>query len=444
MCLSPITITTNSEKLDKNGTPLTIQVPCGKCAECRAQKQQDWAARCYYEWLYTKNKGGYAWFDTYTYNDQNIHKFHGVNCFDYTDFEKFVKRVRAHFQRKYGYSGNGWLRFMAVGEFGSLHSRPHYHAIWYIDKPIPLDEFWRVCRKYWTYGWNNAPKGEYCYKKYLVNDFAFCGYIAKYCTKSVNYNDFLNKIQSEVGKREFAKKFRCIHRASIGFGIGALTLNPTELTDLGKLQIPSKSEVKKVIKMPLYLRHKLFYDVEKNEKGQYRYKLNEKGIKLALTELPEKVDKMAMRYSDIYNNLETYLEQDINALTKWNVREIRHYIDQVLEDMDRDWYIFAVYKLVYKGVLWDDQKNFPDCYEVYEKRLRQSNKSLMNRKNNDFLTDMKLKSINQDSFNGEFHGFDDLSNVIDNVLYYYNSNKNKASKNKEKIQKKLKEFCDFL
>lgn len=57
-------------------------------------------------------------FITLTYNDQHIPD--GFDL-DYTDFQKFMKRLRKKFHPKK-------VRFFACGEYGETFTRPHFHA----------------------------------------------------------------------------------------------------------------------------------------------------------------------------------------------------------------------------------------------------------------------------------------------------------------------------
>lgn len=104
-----------------------IQVPCGKCLECRIQATRVWSDRCVLE---AKNSP-YNYFVTLTYDDNHLP---AKNSLDPDDLKNFIKRLRRHFAYR-GFSGK--IRFLASGEYGSASWRPHYHIILF---NCPLDD----------------------------------------------------------------------------------------------------------------------------------------------------------------------------------------------------------------------------------------------------------------------------------------------------------------
>jgi len=120
-CTSPKTVGFKSDGKTISWSPknyskqfATFQLPCGKCISCRLEYSRQWAQRCVHEAsMYEKNC-----FITLTYNDENL----GDNRLDYTDFQKFMKRLRKkepHLE----------ISFFATGEYGELNKRKHWHAI---------------------------------------------------------------------------------------------------------------------------------------------------------------------------------------------------------------------------------------------------------------------------------------------------------------------------
>lgn len=89
---------------------MALQVPCGRCDGCRAERSQQWAIRMYHEaQLHDRNC-----FLTFTYAD-------APDALDKTHFQDFLKRARHHFS----------FRYFACGEYGEQTHRPHYHAIFF-------------------------------------------------------------------------------------------------------------------------------------------------------------------------------------------------------------------------------------------------------------------------------------------------------------------------
>lgn len=110
----------------KRRTVRLVLLPCGQCLECRTRYAAQWADRIVLEARYHEQ----SYFITLTYDGENIpfvEDSDGNINFSLLpkDLQDFIKRLRR--QQEY-YHGNK-IRFYAVGEYGSLHHRPHYHII---------------------------------------------------------------------------------------------------------------------------------------------------------------------------------------------------------------------------------------------------------------------------------------------------------------------------
>lgn len=104
----PLTFKSNEGYKD-----LEVQVPCGQCIGCRLERSRQWAMRCVQEAsLYENNCFITLTFADEYLSDSSLHK---------EDYVKFMKRLR----KQYGPD----IRFFHCGEYGSLFSRPHHHAI---------------------------------------------------------------------------------------------------------------------------------------------------------------------------------------------------------------------------------------------------------------------------------------------------------------------------
>jgi hypothetical protein len=91
-----------------------MQLACGQCIGCRIDRSKEWAARCIHESLMHQENC----FVTLTYNDEHLP---ANKSLDKTHFQKFMKRLRKHFDDKQ-------IRYFHCGEYGERLSRPHYHA----------------------------------------------------------------------------------------------------------------------------------------------------------------------------------------------------------------------------------------------------------------------------------------------------------------------------
>lgn len=184
-----------------------VQVPCGKCLECRLNQTRVWANRCVLEAKQWKHN----YFVTLTYNDDSLPTNEdGIPTIRYEDIQKFLRKLRYYIGHK------AKIRYLVGCEYGSKENtppigRPHAHFILF-NCPLgdltqdfkeaydvvydedgnakscrfkhhqkPNDEFGlsysKLIHKAWDYK-GNISVGEFSY------DCA--AYIAQYCTKKIN------------------------------------------------------------------------------------------------------------------------------------------------------------------------------------------------------------------------------------------------------------------
>lgn len=125
-CASPVAIYIRSQNR-------TIEVPCGNCCNCRAQKVS------YLNFLATRElascykDGLQSSFVTLTYAPQYLPQ----NCTSdgvyatlrKKDLQDFFKRLRSNYF--YKYNEKLPLRYIACGEYGDTFGRPHYHVLFF-------------------------------------------------------------------------------------------------------------------------------------------------------------------------------------------------------------------------------------------------------------------------------------------------------------------------
>lgn len=104
-----------------------IQVPCGKCAECRNVYFQSIFQRAVIE-----SKSSYMYFVTLTYDNKHIpilqianHEFYYA---DYTHIQNMFKRLRND-----DVLGRDF-RYLCVNEYGDANLRPHFHILLFVSK----------------------------------------------------------------------------------------------------------------------------------------------------------------------------------------------------------------------------------------------------------------------------------------------------------------------
>lgn len=119
-CFKPITLWPNPA----GGRPLpykpkghsgaSFKVPCRGCLGCRIAHEEEWSIRIMHECqMHEDNQ-----YITLTYDEEHIPWDHGLH---HSHWQTFMRRLRKATPEK--------LRFYMCGEYGDLHSRPHFHCI---------------------------------------------------------------------------------------------------------------------------------------------------------------------------------------------------------------------------------------------------------------------------------------------------------------------------
>nr|QJB18822.1 MAG: replication initiator protein [Microvirus sp.] len=146
-CISPINIA--NPKGNSNKDRLTV--PCGKCLECLQKKRADWSFRINQELKKSKS----ALFITFTYSDEKLPKDGNLNKRHFQLFMKSLRRkneimVQSQ-ETNYNVSESlksPPIKYYAVGEYGTLTLRPHYHAIIFNISQAIANELQNL----WEYG----------------------------------------------------------------------------------------------------------------------------------------------------------------------------------------------------------------------------------------------------------------------------------------------------
>jgi len=125
-CISPLTIVRNGRR---------DVVPCGKCNFCLATIRSDWTFRLQQE----EKRSVSAHFLTLTYENPPVSES-GEYELRKEDFQLFMKKFRQENPHK--------VRYYAVGEYGTITQRPHYHAIMFNTHPVVLNRL----EKIWNHG----------------------------------------------------------------------------------------------------------------------------------------------------------------------------------------------------------------------------------------------------------------------------------------------------
>lgn len=109
-----------------------INVPCGRCADCRASYYESIRQRAIVE-----SMTSYVYFITLTYDDQHLPSLsftssHGVINIYYSD----IKHIQDLFKRlrNVDYLQDRHFRYLAVTEYGSERFRPHHHILLFVAR----------------------------------------------------------------------------------------------------------------------------------------------------------------------------------------------------------------------------------------------------------------------------------------------------------------------
>lgn len=175
---------------------------CGKCLYCRKKKAYEIASRCVLHSSLYKNNC----FLTLTY-DETKPTYH--NNFDYTEIQKFKKRLRAHCKGKK-------IEIFNVHEYGK-NGKKHWHLIVFnhdfgdktlhkMSNGIPLYTS-RSLEKLWPFGFNT------------IGDVSTASamYQAQYCEKDLKNGNYTNNKKSHskhsgIGRPYFLRHYEQILR----------------------------------------------------------------------------------------------------------------------------------------------------------------------------------------------------------------------------------------
>ncbi len=153
---------------------LWIWAKCGRCIECRKERQREWVLRLEQEYKHKPN----AIFVTLTLNNESIKdlgKNNNPNDICTLAMRRFLERIR----KERGKSVKHW----AITELGEEKGRIHLHGLFWCEKSL--------IKKHWKYGFVYI--GEYVSLKTIR-------YVTKYMLKQ-NNNDkyFVGKVLCSKG-----------------------------------------------------------------------------------------------------------------------------------------------------------------------------------------------------------------------------------------------------
>ena len=167
MCYRPLHI--------KNEVGIYHSVPCGRCSECKRARVNVMRLRALGEAYTTKDKNGFCFFVTLTYNDENLPTIDGTPCFSRKHITNFFKKLR-HYLTDNEKNG-ACVRYIQCSEYGSKFGRPHYHCLFYVTGIGYYDfNFKDIVTRAWSHGFVDV---QMC--KDIVKS---SNYVSKYISKN--------------------------------------------------------------------------------------------------------------------------------------------------------------------------------------------------------------------------------------------------------------------
>lgn len=116
VCISPLPLTVNKGKVNEQ----RVTVPCGKCYYCKMKRVSDWRLRMEEE----QKRSSSTLFVTLTYDSKSLPP-DGVSV---RELQLYFKRLRKRIDVLMGVDAPK-IKYYAIGDYGELRQRPHYHFI---------------------------------------------------------------------------------------------------------------------------------------------------------------------------------------------------------------------------------------------------------------------------------------------------------------------------
>lgn len=438
MCYSTLRIENNSRQFDLRKDRVFLNVPCGKCGECRQKRQDEVTARLYYQFLETEktfvpgfhyfspdgsvtiHEHGYVYFESFTYNDEMVPWCHGIKCFNPAHYRYFMVNLRNQLKRE-GFP-KGSIKVYWCSEYGGDTFRPHYHALFFVTAPITPEKLEEMLQFNWceisdrnkatskriSYGWTDIAN-PYSLKhtepyQLVCDSIAVLGYVGQYIGKDIEFEQVLSKQKNSsydglpISEEEY-KIMKPFTRQSNGIGEcikDCLTID--ELMD-GRMSIPDKLQGTKSIALPLYIDRKVFYDYNPEDKcfrltdigfqmREHRLQHNREYVKKQIDWLSGHISQLWNDFSNDYiaDLCKNHQEFSSPAACMMKVSDVLYnrkddFIDYILYYKD----IYSTYRLdVDEGVNLQELAASRLIKYSYSQRCDCCNESLKNIKVDDF------------------------------------------------------------
>ena len=379
--------------------PIKLRVPCGKCESCRNSQRNDWFVRCYYEWLSHHTT---TFFYTLTYNNENLPVYDGIPHFSKRDIQLFLKRFRKFLDGHYCK-----LKYIITCEYGDLKNRPHYHALFFLDRFIPPYVLYKIIEESWQYGFVKYGDDmgkvftsagikyvtKYISKGFCLNDTLIpllCAKVSqryitfiqdyqhrygrvfksnifyneengRFCARGLDFKllspddveyDFFSKIVSKCNSISLSRL--PFHLQSTKLGLGFFDENARQKLDNGLVSILNNQAKPVTYRLPRYYKRLFFYDLVENETDGKRTKfvLNDEGKKHIISQLDLSIEKSRNNIDKVLSNVRLIHRDTLHLVNQvlpdkmcfGTVLELQYFLNRF--DLDKD--LMALYSSVYR------------------------------------------------------------------------------------------------
>lgn len=338
MCYSPLIIKNNSTYKSSDYSQSFVRVPCGNCDECNDGRMLEWQTRICFEVDSLYKRGGVAIFLTFTYNNECLPSYDdvgfSVDCFNHDDVLSFLNRIKVYWHKLVGKSQ---YKYFFTSEYGHDTQRPHYHAIFFLEKSIDSRAFAESCRRNWKYGFM-FPRYDWRRKSY-VDNYGKCvdieirslkgaaKYVSKYITKDMSYlnRDDVREYISVKANKIRMKRFLPKHWQSNGLGFCIDDYVSDDFEKCLKDGIYNPLLGRNVDLPQYYINRKIYDNVPtrgtdferiSSTTGKYLYDrvINDFGRKYYRQIFDDKIRKRVNSMSEVFQLSYDYLSKDFIAL----------------------------------------------------------------------------------------------------------------------------------
>lgn len=159
MCTNPLYIKNNKRYYRPLLNKMGLEVPCGTCDECVRQRRSAYAVRATFESLkfcgtHDRPLGGHCIMVLLTYNDVSVPRISVDNyrdemCFNRSHISTMLRMLSDEYVNTKYHRTFSCLIGAEYAVDEHYTQRPHYHALFWLDKSITPFNFMQSIRKIW-------------------------------------------------------------------------------------------------------------------------------------------------------------------------------------------------------------------------------------------------------------------------------------------------------